>query len=253
MESSGAFLSDTANWMLIEGCFQADGGETYITIGNFHTTADTPLDPSCTSTNTGTYYYIDDISVSKSPIDSINVDLGNDITTCYEATLIAGTTGVNYHWSTGSTDTSITVLNTGTYYVTVDNGCVSGQDSIQVLITNQAPVEINPSSFNLCAGGSLLVQLDPNAGDYLWEDGSTSNNYTINSPGTYTVSLNDGCDITSDSIAVNIIDPPAPFSIGDDTLLCIGSQIVITLDPSLGNFTRPIKNPIGIVIASASR
>jgi hypothetical protein len=65
----------------------------------------------------------------------------------------------------------------------------------------------------------------------------TASNYTISTPGIHAVTLDDGCDITSDSILVNFIDAPAPFSIGDDTLVCIGSSLVITLDPTLGDYT----------------
>lgn len=237
VESNGPFLSDTLNWMLIEGCFQAGGGETYVTIGNFHTNADTPLDPTCTSPFISTYYYIDDIYIAEVQPGGVDVDLGNDITDCYSADLNAGITGVDYYWSTGETTPNITVTSSGTYYLSVYDGCEAGVDSIDVLITNQAPVEISPNSINLCQGGSLSVQMDPNAGDYLWNDGSTATTYTINSTGVFSVTLNDGCDITSDSIEVNILDPPAPFSIGDDTLLCTGSQIEIFLDPSLGDFT----------------
>jgi gliding motility-associated-like protein len=237
VETNGTFLSDTANWMLIEGCFQATGGEAYVTIGNFHTDADTPLDPSCTSPFPSAYYYIDDIYVGEVQPGGVNIDLGNDITACYSADLISGITGVDYYWSTGETTENITVTNSGTYYLSVYDGCEAGVDSITVLITNQAPVEINPGNINICQGGSVSILLDPNAGNYLWNDGSTSSTYTINSIGIFSVTLDDGCDITSDTITVNITEPPAPFSIGGDTLLCTGSEIEIFLDPGLGDFT----------------
>jgi len=72
-------LSDTLNWMKVEGSFTASGIETYITLGNFFTDAnsDTVIsDP----TNSGvwfSYYYIDDVSV----IDiSTPAHAGNDTT-----------------------------------------------------------------------------------------------------------------------------------------------------------------------------
>ncbi len=55
-------LSDTLNWMLVSGSFIANGGEKFMTIGNFHL-------PATTHTvyiNGGyneSYYYIDDVSV----------------------------------------------------------------------------------------------------------------------------------------------------------------------------------------------
>jgi gliding motility-associated-like protein len=237
VESNGNFLSDTTNWMLIEGCFRAQGGEAYITIGNFHTNADTPLDPNCSVGASGSYYYFDDIYVSEVQPGGINVELGNDLSACYSQVINAGISGVDYYWSTGSTDPSITVFTSGEYYLTVYNGCEAGVDSVHVQITNSAPVEISPSSIDLCPGGSVSVQLDPFAGNYLWPDGSTASTYTINATGVYTVTLDDGCDLSSDSIAVTIVNPPAPFSLGGDTLLCTGSQLELFFDPDLGNFT----------------
>jgi gliding motility-associated-like protein len=237
VETNGAFLSDTAEWMLIEGCFRAEGGEAYVTIGNFHTNADTPLDPTCVSLFQGTYYYLDDIYISEVQPGGVNLELGNDLIECYSVDINSNINGVDYYWSTGSTESSITVTSSGTYYLTVYDGCEAGVDSVDVLITNSAPVEISPNALNLCQGGSVSIQLDPNAGNYLWDDGSTASTYTINSTGVFTVTLDDGCDITSDSIAVTIVAPPAPFSIGGDTLLCTGSQLEIFLDPDLGEFT----------------
>lgn len=58
----GFFLADTANWMLISGQFIAEGGETFITIGNF-----TPQNEQLSVPMNGfgsiasAYYYIDNV------------------------------------------------------------------------------------------------------------------------------------------------------------------------------------------------
>ncbi len=62
----GVFLSDKNNWMKISGSFIANGGENYITIGNFKNDINTDtLSTNIWSANgeTQSYYYIDDISV----------------------------------------------------------------------------------------------------------------------------------------------------------------------------------------------
>jgi hypothetical protein len=143
IETNGVFLNDTANWILIQGCFKAKGGEAYITIGNFHHDSETPLDTSCVAQFPGAYYYIDDITVNE-VTSVVAVDLGNDTTSCYSVTLDAGIAGVDYYWSNGSTDSTITVTTSGTYSLTVYDGCQTGVDSIHVQITNQASVEISP-------------------------------------------------------------------------------------------------------------
>jgi hypothetical protein len=63
------FLTDTINWVEINGCFTAQGGENYVTIGNFnsHVNTDTlhtlTLNPFPTGGIDISYYYIDSISL----------------------------------------------------------------------------------------------------------------------------------------------------------------------------------------------
>ncbi len=68
------FISDTTNWIEIQGCFTANGGEQFITIGNFNDNANT--DTLFIGTNNPipsygdfSHYYIDDITL----IDQTNV------------------------------------------------------------------------------------------------------------------------------------------------------------------------------------
>ena len=63
---SDHILSDTVNWMEIRGEFTAEGGESFLTIGNFFDVAhsDTTEYDWLTQMLTGSYYYIDDVSVT---------------------------------------------------------------------------------------------------------------------------------------------------------------------------------------------
>jgi gliding motility-associated-like protein len=60
----GNILSDTTNWMLISGQFTAQGGEKFLTIGNFYSDNQTTVDtlPGGQSANYA-YYYVDDVRV----------------------------------------------------------------------------------------------------------------------------------------------------------------------------------------------
>ncbi len=74
-------LADTRNWQRVTGTFVAEGGEQYVTIGNFFTAERSgymELD-SLTQLLPGAYYYIDDVFVEclncEAPIaDDLNVD-----------------------------------------------------------------------------------------------------------------------------------------------------------------------------------
>lgn len=59
---TGNIIKDTANWIKISGNFIAQGGEKYITIGNFKDDANTNID-SINAGYYGSYYFIDDVSV----------------------------------------------------------------------------------------------------------------------------------------------------------------------------------------------
>ncbi len=74
-------LADTRNWQQVSGTFVAEGGEQYITIGNFFTAERSGFQEqdSLTQLLPGSYYYIDDVFVEclncEAPIaDDLNVD-----------------------------------------------------------------------------------------------------------------------------------------------------------------------------------
>ena len=59
-------LDDTSGWMRISGYFLANGGEQYITIGNFYTDTNTTIVQVGNSGSFGSYYFVDDVWVSLS-------------------------------------------------------------------------------------------------------------------------------------------------------------------------------------------
>lgn len=61
--SSSSIISDTANWVRISGTYIANGGEKFLTIGNFTGINGTDTLRITNSAFYGAYYYIDDVSV----------------------------------------------------------------------------------------------------------------------------------------------------------------------------------------------
>jgi len=62
--SSGHFLSNQHCWVVVEGIYQAQGGEKYLTIGNFYNNYSTNyIMQNGNSKFNYAYYYIDDVSV----------------------------------------------------------------------------------------------------------------------------------------------------------------------------------------------
>ena len=56
-------LKDTLNWMEISGTYVAQGGEKYVTIGNFKDSSTIHVEGLGPNLSTASYYYIDDVSV----------------------------------------------------------------------------------------------------------------------------------------------------------------------------------------------
>ena len=238
IESQLGFIDDYGNWTLITGCFQAAGGEQHITLGNFHSDAETVDNPSCSGQQNLSYYYYEDVVVMPGAMPgTLDLELNGPETACFEYEIDPGIPDVNYTWEDGSHDPTLVVTESGVYSLTISDGCNYGIDSIEITINgNNEPPELGPPQLTLCLGDEYEIMLDPELSEYEWQDGSNDADYTITTAGTYSVTLDDGCGVYSDEITIFYMDPPAPFDLGNDAILCFGDEVSYSFDPSLGDF-----------------
>jgi hypothetical protein len=137
----------------------------------------------------------------------------------------SGTSG--YLWNTGATTSCITVNTAGTYSVTVTytNNCVS-VCSIEVTETNNPTCVItgNPS---ICFGGSTVLCVPTGASGYLWNTGATTSCITVNTAGTYsvTVTYNNNC-VSVCSVEVTETNNPSCVITGNPSI-CFGGSTVL--------------------------
>lgn len=68
----GNIILDTLGWTKIEGCYTANGGEKFLTIGNFNTDSATQKAINRPSYPWSSFYYLDDVSLYKDTTLSIN-------------------------------------------------------------------------------------------------------------------------------------------------------------------------------------
>jgi hypothetical protein len=124
-------------------------------------------------------------------------------------TLTAG--GANtYIWANNSTTVAQTITTPGTYVVTgyAANGC---PDLAEITVTvNDSPSAdlITDGNSSLCPGESLTISAQP-GNTYNWTSGSSAQEITVSTPGTYScvlTSLN-GCTTTSEQIVVTAAQP----------------------------------------------
>lgn len=230
IEADMGIITDTMNWVLIEGCFIAQGGEQWVGIGNFYRNEFTAIETSCG--HNVSYYFYDDIEIiDNGPAGVLPVELGEPVMSCQPYTIAPGWAGAEFIWEDGSTDSTLTVFTSGTYSVTITNDCNQGIDSLEVVIQEENTFDIGPPTLSLCAGDTYTIPLDSTLGEYTWQDGSHVFEYIISNPGLYQVTFDGPCGMYRDEILVDYFQPPDAPALADSLALCDGDNII--LDPGI--------------------
>lgn len=177
--------------------------------------------------------------------DSVNVDFGvspsvnlgpdtSFLCTPISIDLDAGHSGSNYLWSSGDTTQVLTVSQTGSFWVAVNqNGCI-GYDTILIDLGMLPLLDIGPSD-TICGGDTLVLSAGSGWSQILWSGGDTTTDLSISNPGTYSVTTElNGC-LQGDTIEIFIyptLSQNLPAEIG---VLCQGEQVTLDAGPD-GDF-----------------
>lgn len=156
------------------------------------------------------------------------VNLGADTVGCESYTLDAGfnSSGI-YAWSTGETTREITVTASGTYEVTFtdQNGCVAS-DQIYVDILSLPVADLGDDQ-TICSGATATLNvLNPSGYDVLWSTGETLDQITVDTAGTYSVTVSNGSCVVTDEIAVGFYENPSASIVAADA--CFGESILLS-------------------------
>lgn len=162
---------------------------------------------------------------------------GPDTTICAGETVTLTATSDStgtFTWSTTDVGNSITVtpLATTVYYVTLDNGTCTGEDSVTVTITTAATGSVSGDT-NICAGESTTLTAS-GGNTFDWSTGDNTAAITV-SPTTTTqyfvgVSNGGGC---IDTVYVTVTVDTAPnVQISGNLSVCTGQST--TLDAGAG-------------------
>ncbi|WP_343631965.1 T9SS type A sorting domain-containing protein [Fluviicola sp.] len=134
-------------------------------------------------------------------------------------------------WSNGSTASSITVSNGGTYSVTYSNGGACSATSIPVVVTANpvpaAPVITPNGPTTFCDGGSVTLTSSQASGN-TWSTGVSSQSITAVTTNTYALTYTDanGCVSPSTSVLVTVQSAPN-VSAGSDQTVCEGEMVTL--------------------------
>ncbi|MEO6833498.1 MAG: gliding motility-associated C-terminal domain-containing protein [Chitinophagaceae bacterium] len=215
-------------WTRICGIYTAQGGEEWLTIGNFLAPKDVriaPLNPQVdTAQPGGCRMYIDDVSVE--PVNSlIFPNASKDTTVCtkpIDLKLHAEGGAGKYRWNTGDSTYSIRVTDTGTFWFACDLGCGMVSDTIRVRYQNFEPLLPLPDTA-ICYGDTLQISIDQIFNHYQWSTGDTAKSTLIIKPGKYILKVEDACGLQRDTFVV-AAKPPSPLPLARDTAFCEGLE-----------------------------
>jgi hypothetical protein len=146
-------VTDTLNWVKIAGVFTAQGGEQYLTLGNFKNNAQTATQQIQTTSYNGAAYYIEDVTVV--PLDSftLRADAGLDKTitigdSAFIGSFTTGLTNVTWYNSSGNiianNVSGLFVKPTAsTFYVIEQTVCGQySRDTVNVTVNTAVPLVI---------------------------------------------------------------------------------------------------------------
>ena len=204
----------------------ASGGASYVWNNGAST-------PSITVNNAGIYTVTAtsgncsataSVTTAIIPIPQVTIS-GNPIICSGVSTTLTASPGSSYLWSTGETTPSISVNSPGTYSVTVTNSNGCSNSATQTVLLME-PTTISGNS-HICSGESTTLSAI-GTGSYQWSNGANTPSITVNTPGTYsvTVSLPNGCS-SSATIEVTAASLPTP-SISGNNVICEGQSTTLT-------------------------
>ena len=136
-------------------------------------------------------------------VDFPMVDFGEERTQCIGDTPIldATTSDATYLWQDGSTDATFTVSSAGDYSVTVTRADCVIVDSVSFDFID-IPADVLGEDDDLCIEETIVFNAEfPNA-TYLWQDGSTEPQFTVEEAGTYSVVVMVGECVMEDELVI---------------------------------------------------
>jgi len=172
----------------------------------------------CTATASTT------VTINPPPTPSIS----GALTFCQNGntTLDAGAGYSSYLWTGGTTTQTLLVTTGGNYCVTVtDANSCTGTACVTVTVNSTLTPIIQGGDF--CEGGSVALDAGGGLSSYLWSEGSTTQTITVNTIGTYTVTVSDATGCTGTG-TINVAQNPNPTpAISGDNSICAGTTTTI--------------------------
>ncbi len=178
--------------------------------------------------------YRDTVSITFSLPDAPPFSLGPDTLLCPKQVIVlnASVKGATaFDWSTGATDSVISVSDAGLYwaFVTIGGQC-QVVDTVQVSYRGDRKLDFHDTA--ICKGSTLSLDADFGVGIYNWQsippqrddqNQTGQSTYFVYRPGTYSITAMVGQCVYKDTLTVSFNDSLV-LSMNGDTTLCNGED-----------------------------
>ncbi|MEN0048475.1 MAG: gliding motility-associated C-terminal domain-containing protein, partial [Bacteroidota bacterium] len=163
-------------------------------------------------------------------VEALSLELGANQQLCdgQSVTLDATNTDATYTWQDGSTNPTFEVTQSGTYEVTITNGCETLTDQIEVTFGQGVSVDLGADR-ELCVGEELELNVDIEDATLRWQDGSSEQSFIITEAGVYWLEAVSDCETIRDSVVVTFVEVPS-IDLGEDQQLCEGDILELQIN-----------------------
>lgn len=210
VEHRGEVINNPEDYTRICGTFVAQGGERFLTIGNFRPDQQTNILPDWGNVLPHlNIMFIDDVSVEEFDLvpDSIILCVGESIN------LKAGFRDEILYWNNGIIGDSITIIEEGEYIVFANLGRCIVSDTVRVFKMDDNNIS-SEYSYSICDGEEIVLKSSIQ-GQYLWEDNTVLNERKVSSEGVYNLQINNICGEFNERHKVSLQNCKCNFFVPD--------------------------------------
>ncbi len=201
--------------------------------------------------NNGNCMAQDTINVSILDLPNKAFESGDSLVTCDTYVVLGPLANMyTYVWSTGSTNDTTIVHNSGTYSVMINNGKCQIEDSIYVDFSQIVKEPFTLKDSTVCTDKAIQLSAGSGYSNYLWSTGATTSSIMVATSGTYWVQINNkNCNYT-DSIQINLL--ALPYSgLQPDSMHSCNNEYSLAVTPGYSNLWSTGETADTITVASS--
>jgi hypothetical protein len=232
--SEGNIVNNYKEWTQISGYYKAKGNERYLVIGNFKDDANTTLFLNNTTggQKESVYYFIDDVEVIKDRNcqNFLKKFMWPDhIEACAGDVVKIGNTipDVTFTWQDGSNDQTMSVTQSGEYWVDIRHKNCVYRKVTNVNFTPLPELKID-QVVSICDGESAIISLNESFDSYQWSNGSAESQITVNTPGNVSVTVANNSCYSHGVITVKVDQRPEKIFNHNSIMLCEERAVLTT-------------------------